>query len=211
MKEPSQVYFIRPVGMDGPIKIGCSRLPSERLVALAMWSPFPLELVGMAPGSFRDERFLHGCFCDLHLHHEWFSFSPFLGETIDAILAFSIGAVLPTLPARPFVRARVKFPKRTLSQKRWLSFSSRARNIENRLRAENPKGRWRRPDDVERIMDRWRGARDRAPVHPTDIEIDRLDEYLSNPQKHSVVPSWDRRRISICIPVFDTAAYAEAA
>jgi hypothetical protein len=58
------VYFIKPVGMDGPIKIGCSNIPEHRLVSLSMWSPFPLEIIGKTPGNLKDEGFLHRCFSD---------------------------------------------------------------------------------------------------------------------------------------------------
>lgn len=36
----THVYFIKPIGMDGPIKIGCSDKPARRLITLAAWSPF---------------------------------------------------------------------------------------------------------------------------------------------------------------------------
>ena len=45
MRQQRYVYFIKPVGMEGPIKIGCSIMPTERLEGLAVWSPFPLEIV----------------------------------------------------------------------------------------------------------------------------------------------------------------------
>ena len=39
------VYFIKPIGMDGPIKIGCSVSPDRRRETLEWWCPFPLEIL----------------------------------------------------------------------------------------------------------------------------------------------------------------------
>lgn len=70
------VYFIRPVGLDGPVKIGCSEAPKRRLASLMSWSPLELELVAAVPGGFDLERNIHECFSDLHSHREWFKASP---------------------------------------------------------------------------------------------------------------------------------------
>lgn len=72
------VYFMKPVGMDGPIKIGCTIDIGERLNQLARWSPFPLELVAHVEGGPRLERKLHSYFREHHSHKEWFSPSPML-------------------------------------------------------------------------------------------------------------------------------------
>lgn len=79
------VYFIKPVGMNGPIKIGCSRLPEQRLESLTIWSPFPLEIAAAIPGSFRLEINIHDCFADDILHHEWFRATPRLLALIAAL------------------------------------------------------------------------------------------------------------------------------
>lgn len=67
-----RVYFMKPVGMVGPIKIGCSRMVDDRLMQIAAWSPFPLEIVYSEPGEHVLERQLHRCFADYHSHLEWF-------------------------------------------------------------------------------------------------------------------------------------------
>jgi len=82
----TQVYFIKPVGLDGPIKIGCSRIPADRLITLTLWSPFPLEIIGSTQGSYADERFLHQCFANWHSHAEWFHPASGLREEIARIL-----------------------------------------------------------------------------------------------------------------------------
>ena len=68
----SFVYFIRQVGGIGPIKIGYSARPKERLSKLQDWSPVPLEVVLTIPGDHKLERNIHECFADLHSHKEWF-------------------------------------------------------------------------------------------------------------------------------------------
>lgn len=50
------VYFIRPVGMDGPVKIGGSGVPKNRLNNLMTWSPFPLEVAATDDGGYPLER-----------------------------------------------------------------------------------------------------------------------------------------------------------
>jgi len=99
MKKPPKnfVYFMKPVGMDGPIKIGCSGVPVYRLEALATWSPFPLEIITTTPGRSKDENFLHRCFAYCHLHREWFNATPLLLETIDAV---STGTTIAELRMR---------------------------------------------------------------------------------------------------------------
>jgi hypothetical protein len=85
MTTPTQVYFIKPIGMDGPIKIGCSWHPRERLKTLMSWSPYPLEIITTIPGGYQLERNIHECFSDLHLHREWFTAKPRLVAAIEKI------------------------------------------------------------------------------------------------------------------------------
>lgn len=81
------VYFAKPIGMAGPIKIGCSSHPADRIQSLMVWSPFPLELLVTVPGSLKLEANLHDCFLDAHLHHEWFQPVPLLLAGIAALQA----------------------------------------------------------------------------------------------------------------------------
>jgi hypothetical protein len=72
-REVFNVYFIRPVGELGPIKIGISNDPIRRLKEFSGWSPVALEIVGSVPGSWSDEQFLHSALANYHLHGEWFA------------------------------------------------------------------------------------------------------------------------------------------
>lgn len=79
------VYFIRPVGQEGPVKIGCSKAPVERLKAYLPWSPVPLEIVAVIEGDYALEGRFHREFQALHTHHEWFRPSAELSATIREI------------------------------------------------------------------------------------------------------------------------------
>lgn len=80
-----QIYFARPVGQKGPVKIGCSGSPSLRLSSLGSRLPWKIEFAAKRPGPYDLERRLHAKFLPLHLRHEWFSWSPEMQEVIDAI------------------------------------------------------------------------------------------------------------------------------
>ncbi len=85
-RKSTLVYFIKPIGICGPIKIGCSSVPADRLVDLMLLSPLKLELIGSVPGDMKDEYFLQRCFAHLHSHSEWFHASSELTTAIGKIL-----------------------------------------------------------------------------------------------------------------------------
>ena len=85
MKAGKKIYFLRPIGQDGPIKIGCSINPVNRLQVFLIWSPLRLELVGVADGGHEYERDLHARFARQRLHGEWFAPSPDLTNLINQI------------------------------------------------------------------------------------------------------------------------------
>jgi len=94
-RQPHYVYFLRPVGALGPVKIGCSRWPAERIGVYLTWSPVPLEIAACIAGGHHIERVFHERFAHLWSHHEWFREAPELEETIQAIRAgtFDIAAL----------------------------------------------------------------------------------------------------------------------
>lgn len=85
--KPKNVYFMRPVGRVGPIKVGCSTLPEDRLIALAHWSPFPLEIVAAGEGTHQLERFLHRKFKGVRSHGEWYWPTPDMLTSIKRVQA----------------------------------------------------------------------------------------------------------------------------
>jgi hypothetical protein len=106
-----KVYFIKPVGFDGPIKIGCSALPVSRRDALAHWSPFPLEILAEIEGGLSLERRFHYHFHAWHEHREWFTATPELLTAIAAINAgtFDVSSLTET-PTGSGWRARHQQP-----------------------------------------------------------------------------------------------------
>lgn len=86
-RRPRTVYFIKPIGMDGPIKIGCSVSPDGRRETLEQWSPFPLEIIAEIDGDMMLEARFHGYFRDEALRREWFKASVRLIDVIERIKA----------------------------------------------------------------------------------------------------------------------------
>lgn len=181
------VYFIRPIGMEGPIKIGCSNSPPARLQSLMSWSPLPLEVVATVPGSFDLEFKVHECFLDLMQHREWFRADPRLtaaieriaaGEPISQVLDFSKRTRRQSPQAR-------KFAADPMARLR-CSFSHRRSWAERR--GENI------PEDVYQILQNWSGYRwgnFHGPVLPTDEQLRRLEEALPQTDRER-----QRRRIA---------------
>ncbi len=81
------IYFIKPIGMAGPIKIGCTKSIDTRLDALMQLSPYPLELMVTAAGDFKLEHHLHARFAANRSHKEWFHPSDELMAGIDRVKA----------------------------------------------------------------------------------------------------------------------------
>lgn len=103
------VYFLRPVGEAGPVKIGCSDYPEGRLKSYLSWSPVQLEIIATTPGDLTLEARLHTLFADTHRHGEWFEASALMTETLAAIQA---GTFNPdTLPSPRRLRPHVRSPE----------------------------------------------------------------------------------------------------
>lgn len=179
------VYFIKPAGLDGPIKIGHSWCPENRLIDLSAWSPWPLQLIGCIPGRGEDERFLHQCFADCHSHREWFHSTQRLRDTIDKILkAGNIEAIRADL--KPIGSIRLPRKNSPESTKR-MSYRMRVYWALQKLKksATSP-GYFKAPTDVSEIMDRWHQGYRRVAQQPTLEEIARLDAFLSNVSAEAV-------------------------
>lgn len=79
------IYFIKPIGERGPIKIGCSVAANIRLQTLASVSPVRLELLASTPGDHLCESRLHKHFSLQRRHGEWFEASEHLESIIEAV------------------------------------------------------------------------------------------------------------------------------
>ena len=187
-KAQSFVYFIKPAGFDGPIKIGCSQVPERRLIDLTVWSPWPLELVGAVKGTNRDEVNFHNRFKDCHSHREWFHSTPLLRATITAVLRAGDFSPILHLPVIGAIRNVSRKP-RTESARRRISYAAKVRCAQQRMRnQEGAGGIWRTPDDVVHIIDVWRGEpyQNIPGREPSMEEMVRIHEYLAHPEIHSI-------------------------
>lgn len=131
-RHPRGIYFIRPVGMDGPVKIGTTIRIAFRLADLNAMSPVKLELLALIPGDHLLERRFHAYFADTHSHSEWFKWSPKMDETVAAILAGDFG--FDSLPAGVRVDYRPKHERLTPPK------SPRPRNHWGTMRSEPRRG-----------------------------------------------------------------------
>ncbi|MBD7992864.1 GIY-YIG nuclease family protein [Ochrobactrum sp. Sa2BUA5] len=191
MKTPaSKVYFIKPIGMNGPIKIGSSTCPEKRLESLAVWSPFPLEMIVEVDGDLADEQFIHSCFADVHSHKEWFNASKLLLDTIERIskcgsLNWVRDELKPIGRIRKIGKGSRPCPEYRVGIR---SFSARIRAAENRLRNAGIKHDYN--SEASEIMHRWYGNSYRriAGVRPSPSEFVQLEEYISGLNaKHSEI------------------------
>ncbi len=90
------IYFMRRADGVGPVKIGCSKVPAERLAIFANWSPEPLEIITIVQGTFNDERRIHRQFEEYRLHSEWFEAAP---PVLAMVAHAARSGVLPPAPA----------------------------------------------------------------------------------------------------------------
>lgn len=194
---PKLIYFIKPVGMDGPIKIGCSYAPKRRIEDLSVWSPFPLEILATADGGYDVERKLHQRFAYAHSHREWFNPVPELTAAVHDIARGIAIEVAVDLSINTGSIRRVTHNVRPVPEYRvgLRSYSSRVLWAEKKLRAKDEYDAWCTPPDVLAILKRWDGKPylGTEGVRPSEAEFRRLDEYLADPAAHSVVPRWRKQ------------------
>ncbi len=94
------IYFVKPVGETGPIKIGSAKDPIERLAGLQLASPVALEIVALLDSVPSLERALQHKFAESHRHGEWFDWSPALQALIDNHSIEPIAGPLRSLPPK---------------------------------------------------------------------------------------------------------------
>jgi hypothetical protein len=173
----SSIYFIKPKNMDGPIKIGFSTAPLNRLDALMAWSPWPLEVIGTVPGAYAEELFLHRCFADFHSHKEWFFSAPELRSAIEAMIeAGSIDPVRKSMS--PIKDIRRKGTVSAEARER-MSYGQRIRRALESLREETPKCMiwYSEPDHVGEPIRKWSGQK----IRPTLEELDLIEKFIADP------------------------------
>lgn len=156
-RKPTWVYFMRPVGFEGPVKIGFSSLPEERLLTYAVISPLPLEIAARIPGGQSLEMRFHQRFAALHSHHEWFRASPELTRVIAEVAADAFD--IDTLPPA----------KRLDNVVRWTTEVRLGASLSHRLSWMKRRGAGV-PREVWDALIRWQYAERRGGVRdPRDL------------------------------------------
>lgn len=166
----SFVYFIRPVGQNGPIKIGCSGLPKSRLHDFTKWSPIALEIVALVPGSYELERSLHSCFAHVHRHFEWFEATE---ELLAGIAALQRGAAVEAAFDLTKKTGSIRSRKERDTSFRTAQWRER-RSYSARLLYAERKSRVRAPEDAWKIL-HWNRSQDCL----TSSEKQRIDEIIA--------------------------------
>jgi hypothetical protein len=103
------VYFMRRVDGTGPIKIGNTSAPQQRLREINLTCESELQILALAPGGFTAERAVHLKFASERIRGEWFSPSAELAEFIDKVEATG------ELPLLPEERREMVFAERYLA------------------------------------------------------------------------------------------------
>jgi hypothetical protein len=81
---PTLVYVIGAAS-GGPVKIGHSRSPEDRLRTIQTGCPWPVSILASAPGGAAAERRLHDRFANYRIG-EWFDLPSYLRDEIIADL-----------------------------------------------------------------------------------------------------------------------------
>lgn len=96
------IYFIQKTE-GGPVKIGTSANPTQRLVAMQRVNPDPLCLRAVALGSHAAEKRLHQKFDHLHVRDEWFKVTCEIEELLSKLPSWEevqAGATCPRVTSR---------------------------------------------------------------------------------------------------------------
>lgn len=126
-----RVYFIKPKGMAGPIKIGSSVSACRRRADLERWSPVPLEIVAELDGSYETEMRFHARFAKLQERGEWFTATRDLLAVIAEVAAgtFDVDSLPPPrrLPRKMEQRGRINSPEQRLQRSYSIRLAHRRR------------------------------------------------------------------------------------
>lgn len=166
------VYFMRPVGADGPVKIGCSTMVEERLRAMSPWAPFPLEIAARIPGDFALEGRFHKKFIADRIHGEWFAASAELTDTIASVALGTFDTESLPTGAREnwWTRKGVEYsPER----RKGLSLRARLRNLRHKTGMCPPADLDAAADTFEALPRADRDLAERRILHFLEAPIDR--------------------------------------
>lgn len=87
------VYFVKPVGMEGPIKIGSTRNFTKRFRCMNTDSPFELECILWLEGDYDDETKIQTLLLGSHLRGSWFQASDEVLALIERVKRVGISGM----------------------------------------------------------------------------------------------------------------------
>jgi hypothetical protein len=181
------VYFLKPIGMDGPIKIGTSYEPLARLRQLMSWSPFELELIVKVPGSSELERNIHSCFKDAHKHGEWFHPVPRLTDAIAKLVAgVAVDEAIDLNDRRGSILGAALTESGRQRKHYWSRINAGTRAVYGREhKFATPR--------VEAIMSKWRGSPNLKGTGetPTAEEFAELEAFITALPSSAL--TWEQR------------------
>jgi hypothetical protein len=132
LPEPNFVYFIQS-GTSGPVKIGLSKVPAQRVSKLQTGNPRKLILRHVIPGDRGVEDQLHDRFKAARIRGEWFG-----RAYLSVILTFAAGLADEMVQAYDGSR---NTPKLTYGEVRAASEIERIRQDIERLRIDGHRAR----------------------------------------------------------------------
>lgn len=193
MSRPEKrVYFMKPVGMDGPIKVGCSVQPASRLKSVSLWSPFPLELICAVPGEHAEENDLHYLLREYQFNGEWFYPNRLLADIIaHAIEHGRLPEIsVPERKGRDGAIPRHGFTEVSLAKSRLTGRISRAeRHAHGWDRYDS------RPAHITAIYDAYHDPLAPLPTGETMEELERyIASLLARPKADVSLAAWYKWR-----------------
>lgn len=130
---PRALYFIASRDRS-MVKIGVATDPNHRFKTLCYASPVPLDLLVIAPGSFREELAAHCVFGAHYSHGEWFHGHSSIYAAVAYIL--DTGQLPEVLHPKPeHKRSQAQRPKRTAEQRAGMSLAQKQSRAERLARA----------------------------------------------------------------------------
>ena len=85
MMKGQKVYFITTADRTGPVKIGYTKNPINRLMSLNCYSPYPLVIRAVMPGTDVTEAWFHDELRASWSHSEWFHPTPEVLAVMDVV------------------------------------------------------------------------------------------------------------------------------
>lgn len=110
------IYFVAPADRR-MIKIGVSNDVARTVERLSWCSPDPLELLASAPGTMRDEKFIHHQLVAHWSHFEWFYPATAVRALLDFVQEHHVLPQHMRAPAGWTIQYLPRIPK-TLEQRR---------------------------------------------------------------------------------------------